>query len=139
MLLVAVLGTSVMVHAFPAKDIKTTPVKEVKATKHPKHKADKKVKSAKTAATDRNASAPAAGARAVGRGATLATGTARDEFPRQLQIPLHPYGAGQGLRLFLARKGREERARGHLAPALFDEGGAREPAALRGRGHRHQG
>ncbi|MDL2141542.1 hypothetical protein QQY79_03330 [Flavobacterium tructae] len=50
MLLVAVLGTSVMVHAFPAKDSKTTPVKEVKATKHPKHKADKKVKSAKMAA-----------------------------------------------------------------------------------------
>ncbi|BFM43533.1 hypothetical protein CFS9_21740 [Flavobacterium sp. CFS9] len=50
MLLVAVLGTSVMVHAFPAKDVKAAPAKEVKATKHPKHKADKKVKAAKTAA-----------------------------------------------------------------------------------------
>ncbi|WP_264532215.1 hypothetical protein [Flavobacterium sp. N502540] len=49
MLVVAVLGTSVMVHAFPAKDVKPAPAKEVKATKHPKHKADKKVKSAKTA------------------------------------------------------------------------------------------
>jgi hypothetical protein len=47
MLLVAVLGTSAMVHAFPAK-IKTEPVKEVKATKHPKQKSDKKAKSAKT-------------------------------------------------------------------------------------------
>lgn len=42
MLLVAVLGTSAMVHAFPAKDGKVAPAKEVKATKHPKHKSDKK-------------------------------------------------------------------------------------------------
>jgi hypothetical protein len=57
MLLVAVLGTSVMVHAFPpavkvgpAKEVKEVPAKEVKATKHPKNKADKNTKSAKTAA-----------------------------------------------------------------------------------------
>ncbi|CAA9194400.1 hypothetical protein [Flavobacterium collinsii] len=49
MLLVAVLGTSVMVSAFPAKGIKPIPAKEVKATKHPKHKMDKKAKAAKTA------------------------------------------------------------------------------------------
>ncbi len=48
MLLVAVLGTSAMVQAFPAKTGKETPTKEVKATKHPKkHKADKKTKSVK--------------------------------------------------------------------------------------------
>ncbi|MFW0739524.1 hypothetical protein [Flavobacterium sp. T12S277] len=50
MLLVAVLGTSVMVSAFPAKGIKPAPAKEVKATKHPKHKTDKKAKAVKTAA-----------------------------------------------------------------------------------------
>lgn len=57
MLLVAVLGTSAMVHAFPstvkvgpAKEVKELPAKEVKATKHPKNKADKKTKSAKTEA-----------------------------------------------------------------------------------------
>ena len=49
MLLVAVLGTTVMVNAFPAKEVKTTPAKEVKATKHPKNKADKKTKSDKKA------------------------------------------------------------------------------------------
>jgi hypothetical protein len=46
MLLVAVLGTSVMVSAAPTP-VKATPVKEVKATKHPKHKAEKKAKAAK--------------------------------------------------------------------------------------------
>ncbi|MHC0440148.1 hypothetical protein [Flavobacterium sp. 3-210] len=50
MLLVAVLGTSAMVHAFPAKDGKTVPVKEVTTAKHPKHKSDKKAKSEKTEA-----------------------------------------------------------------------------------------
>ena len=50
MLLVAVLGTSAMVHAFPAKDGKEAPAKEVKATKNPKHKADKKTKSVKSEA-----------------------------------------------------------------------------------------
>ncbi|WP_035645312.1 hypothetical protein [Flavobacterium sp. ASV13] len=50
MLLVAVLGTSAMVHAFPAKDGKTVPAKEVTATKHPKHKSDKKTKSEKAEA-----------------------------------------------------------------------------------------
>lgn len=50
MLLVAVLGTSAMVHAFPAKGVKETSVKEVKATKHPKHKSDKKEKSVKSEA-----------------------------------------------------------------------------------------
>lgn len=50
MVLVAVLGTSAMVHAFPAKDGKTVPVKEVKATKHPKNKSDKKAKSEKSEA-----------------------------------------------------------------------------------------
>lgn len=57
MLLVAVLGTSAMVHAFPSKE-KTTPAKEVKATpakeakevKHPKNKTDKKAKAAKSEA-----------------------------------------------------------------------------------------
>ena len=48
MLLVAVLGTSVMVSAFPAKG-KETPVKEIKATRHPKTKAEKKAKSEKKA------------------------------------------------------------------------------------------
>ncbi|WP_394773743.1 hypothetical protein [Flavobacterium sp.] len=54
MLLVAVLGTSVMVTAAPApvkkapaKEVKTTPVKEVKATKEPKAKSGKKAKSEK--------------------------------------------------------------------------------------------
>ena len=46
MLLVAVLGTSVMVSAFPAKG-KEAPVKEIKATRHPKTKAEKKAKSEK--------------------------------------------------------------------------------------------
>ncbi|AWK04266.1 hypothetical protein HYN56_08460 [Flavobacterium crocinum] len=50
MLLVAVLGTSVMVHAFPAKTGKEAPAKEVKATKHRKHKSDKKEKSEKSEA-----------------------------------------------------------------------------------------
>lgn len=51
MLLVAVLGTSAMVHAFPAKNEKTVPAKEVTATKHPKkHKADKKEKAVKSEA-----------------------------------------------------------------------------------------
>ena len=50
MLLVAVLGTSAMVQAFPAKTGKETPVKEVKATKHPKHKTSKKAKAEKTEA-----------------------------------------------------------------------------------------
>ncbi|MDQ6470559.1 hypothetical protein RB619_07880 [Flavobacterium sp. LHD-80] len=50
MLLVAVLGTSAMVQAFPAKDGKTVPAKEVTATKHPKHKSDKKAKSEKSEA-----------------------------------------------------------------------------------------
>ncbi|MFH6943774.1 hypothetical protein [Flavobacterium sp. FlaQc-50] len=53
MLLVAILGTTAMVNAFPpvkvgpAKEIKATPTKETKATKHPKHKTDKKAKSTK--------------------------------------------------------------------------------------------
>lgn len=46
MLLVAVLGTSMMVSAFPAK-VKEAPAKEIKATKHPKAKADKKAKAEK--------------------------------------------------------------------------------------------
>ncbi|KAF2326905.1 hypothetical protein [Flavobacterium nitrogenifigens] len=58
MLLVAVLGTSAMVHAFPAKDGKTAPAKEVKATKHPKHKSDKKAKSVKTEAPKTEAAKP---------------------------------------------------------------------------------
>ena len=37
------------------------------------------------------------------------------------------------------RRGREERPHRHLAAALLDEGAAREPAALRGRPHGHQG
>ena len=47
MLLVAVLGTSVMVSAFPAKDVKAGPAKEIKIIKHPKHKSEKKAKSEK--------------------------------------------------------------------------------------------
>ena len=39
MLLVAVLGTSAMVHAFPAKEGKTVPAKEIKATKHKRNTA----------------------------------------------------------------------------------------------------
>lgn len=46
MLLVAVLGTSVMVSAFPAKG-KEVPAKELRATKHPKNKADKRAKTDK--------------------------------------------------------------------------------------------
>lgn len=47
MLLVAVLGTSAMVQAFPAKGGKEVAVKEVKATKHPKNKTSKKTKTEK--------------------------------------------------------------------------------------------
>ncbi|WET04593.1 hypothetical protein [Flavobacterium sp. YJ01] len=50
MLLVAVLGTSAMVQAFPAKTEKAVATKEVKATKHPKHKSSKKAKAEKTEA-----------------------------------------------------------------------------------------
>jgi hypothetical protein len=45
MLLVAVLGTSVMVSAAPAP-VKATPAKELKV-KHPRHKAAKKAKAEK--------------------------------------------------------------------------------------------
>jgi hypothetical protein len=55
MLLVAVLGTSAMVHAFPAKNEKEIPAKEVKATKNPKHKTSKK---AKTEKAENKAEAP---------------------------------------------------------------------------------
>nr|WP_294786917.1 hypothetical protein [uncultured Flavobacterium sp.] len=48
MLLVAVLGTSAMVHAFPAQDGKTVPVKETKVAKKEKSKSDKKVKAVKS-------------------------------------------------------------------------------------------
>ncbi|SFD24980.1 hypothetical protein [Flavobacterium phragmitis] len=58
MLLVAVLGTSVMVHAFPAKTGKETPAKEVKATKRSKNKADKKVKSEKKEVLKTKSEAP---------------------------------------------------------------------------------
>ncbi|WPO80693.1 hypothetical protein [Flavobacterium sp. KACC 22761] len=51
MVLVAVLGASAMVHAFPAKGKQTAPVKEVTATKQPKNKADKKTKAVKTEAS----------------------------------------------------------------------------------------
>ena len=58
MLLVAVLGTSAMVHAFPpavkvgpAKEVKALPAKEVKSTKHPKHKSEKKAKAEKSEAS----------------------------------------------------------------------------------------
>lgn len=56
MLLIAVLGTSVMVNAFPAKESKNAPAKEVKATKHHKNKADKKAKSEKIEAPKAEAS-----------------------------------------------------------------------------------
>ena len=42
MLLVAVLGTSAIVHALPAKDGKTVPANEGKATKHKKIQLQKK-------------------------------------------------------------------------------------------------
>ena len=48
MLLVAVLGTSVMVHAFPAKDVKATSAKEVTMKKHHKHNKAKKEQKATT-------------------------------------------------------------------------------------------
>lgn len=51
MVLVAVLGTSAMVQAFPGENGKETPAKEVKATKHPKHKTDKKTKAEKSEAS----------------------------------------------------------------------------------------
>ncbi len=63
MLLVAVLGTSAMVHAFPAKDGKTTPAKEAKATKQSKSKADKKTKSVKSEATKATPAPPQAQAK----------------------------------------------------------------------------
>jgi hypothetical protein len=49
MVLVAVLGTGAMVHAFPP--VKNTPAKEVKATKEPKAKTDKKAKGDKKQAS----------------------------------------------------------------------------------------
>ncbi|PWB24247.1 hypothetical protein [Flavobacterium sp. HTF] len=49
MVLVAVLGTGAMVHAFPP--VKTNPAKEVKATKEPKAKSDKKAKADKKQAS----------------------------------------------------------------------------------------
>ncbi|QLC66227.1 hypothetical protein LPB248_08010 [Flavobacterium sp. LPB0248] len=59
MLLVAVLGTSAMVHAFPAKDGKEAPAKEVKATKHPKKsKSDQKTKSVKSEVPKTEAAKP---------------------------------------------------------------------------------
>ena len=45
----------------------------------------------------------------------------------------------QDVHLLFAARGREERPRRHLQAALLDEGAAREPAAPRGRPHRHQG
>ena len=42
MLLVAVLGTSVMVHAFPAKEVKAASTKEITIKKHHKHNKAKK-------------------------------------------------------------------------------------------------
>ncbi len=51
MLLVAVLGTSVMVHAFPVKDSKATSTKETTMTKHPKHKKAKTEKKSAEAGT----------------------------------------------------------------------------------------
>ena len=56
MLLVAVLGTSVMVHAFPAKGEKATSTKEVTMKKHHKHnKAKKEQKVTTPAASSANA------------------------------------------------------------------------------------
>src|SRR3954471_10298877 len=58
---------------------------------------------------------------------------------RQFQQLQAPACRGQVLHYLLAHGCREERAVRRLAPALLDEGAAREPAALRGRPHRHQG
>ncbi|KFC60851.1 hypothetical protein FEM08_03380 [Flavobacterium gilvum] len=56
MLLVAVLGTGVMVHAFPAKGEKATSAKEVTMRKHHKHnKAKKEQKTATPQAPSANA------------------------------------------------------------------------------------
>ncbi|MGQ7946301.1 hypothetical protein [Flavobacterium sp. WC2509] len=49
MLLVAVLGTSAMVHAFPAKDAKTASAKEITTKKHHKNNKTKKEQKAVTA------------------------------------------------------------------------------------------
>ncbi len=45
---------------------------------------------------------------------------------------------GDKLRLFQPARGRGERARRHFQPALLAEGAAGEPAAPRGRPHRHR-
>ena len=58
---------------------------------------------------------------------------------QQLQCPPDPSGRRQDLYLLLPRRGREERPQGHLEAALLHEGAAREPAALRGWPHGHQG
>jgi hypothetical protein len=54
MLLVAVLGTSAMVHAFPAKGSKAISTNEITTKKHHKH--DKAKKEQKTAAPEASAS-----------------------------------------------------------------------------------
>jgi hypothetical protein len=48
MLSVAVLGTSLMVHAFPAKDSKVTSTNEITMKKHHKHNKAKKEQKATT-------------------------------------------------------------------------------------------
>ncbi|MBF4472233.1 MULTISPECIES: hypothetical protein [Flavobacterium] len=56
MLLVAVLGTSAMVQAFPAKDVKAASAKEITTKKHHKHnKAKKEQKMAAPEASSSNA------------------------------------------------------------------------------------
>ena len=56
----------------------------------------------------------------------------------QPEDPPHLDVGGKRLRLFQPRRGGEGgRARRRLAPAVLAEGAAREPAALRGRPHRH--
>ena len=56
MVLVAVLGTGAMVHAFPAKDLKATSANEVTMKKHHKHnKANNEKKATKPEASTSNA------------------------------------------------------------------------------------
>lgn len=55
MLLVAVLGTSAMVQAFPAKDVKATSTKEITTKKHKHNKAKKEQKMATPEASSASA------------------------------------------------------------------------------------
>src|SRR3954453_20917201 len=66
-------------------------------------------------------------------------GTASYDLARQLQMPQDPQGRWQVLRLLQPARRREERSEGNFQASLFDEGAAREPAAVRGRSHGQEG